>query len=196
MTKLRSAAEINAKTDEELVRRAQAGEVEAFNLLYDRYLTAVFRRVSYSVPQADIEDVTQDVFIAMLRSLKDFRGESKFRTWLYTILGRKIADYYRRRDPVDFQWKEGEEDEEDDSPDLGVQISDGSSFSVVDDRMLVRQVLLQLPPRYREVILLRFADDLPFLEIANQLGQSLEATKSLFRRAISTLQQVLEKEHD
>ena len=196
MTKLCGATEYKAKTDEELVWCAQAGEVDAFNLLYERYLNAVFRRVSYSIPRADVEDVTQEVFIAVLRSLKDFRGASKFRTWLYTILGRKIADYYRRRDPVDFQWKQGEEDGEDEAQDLGEQIADRSSFSTIDDSLLVRQVLLRLPAHYREVILLRFVDDLPFLEIASQLEQSLEATKSLFRRAISSFQQVLEAQHD
>lgn len=184
-------AEIEAKTDEELVRYAQAGEVEAFNLLCERYMSIVFQRVRYSIPQADVEDVTQETFIAVIRSLKEFRGESKFRTWLYTILGRKIADYYRRRDPADFQWMKVEEHGDDDP----VQIMDGNGSSNLDDAIWVRQALMRLPSHYREVILLRFVDGLPFIEIAEQLGQSLEATKSLFRRAISTLQQDLEKPH-
>lgn len=195
MTEINTQAEIAEKTDEELVRRAQAGEAAAFNLLYERYLKIVYQRVHYSIPQADVEDVTQETFVSVVRSLKDFRGESKFRTWLYTILGRKIADYYRRRDPADFQWIKRSGDEDDGSTERGEQIADRNGPSALDDIIWVRQSLLRLPAHYREVILLRFADGLSFLEIAGQLDLSLEATKSLFRRAISCLQQDLEKTH-
>ncbi|GAP13659.1 RNA polymerase sigma factor, sigma-70 family [Longilinea arvoryzae] len=188
-------ADIDARTDEELVRCAQAGEVAAFNILYERYLDVVYQRVRYSVPQADVEDVTQETFIAVIRSLKEFRCDSKFRTWLYTILGRKIADYYRRSDPADFEWIKGEDNGDDDSVNQISQILDGTNSANIDDVIWIRQALLRLSPHYREVILLRFVDGLSFLEIANQLGQSLDATKSLFRRAISTLQQDLEKTH-
>ncbi len=189
-------ANIDGITDEELVRCAQAGEVAAFNQLYERYLEIVYQRVRYSIPQADVEDVTQETFIAVIRSLKEFRGDSKFRTWLYVILGRKIADYYRRRDPADFQWIQGEDKNGDDDPPNQIALlMDGAGSSTLDDVIWIRQALLRLPPHYREVILLRFVDGLSFSEIANQLGLSLDATKSLFRRAISTLQQDLEKTH-
>ena len=190
MTKLNIITVVKEPSDEMLVQCAQQGDGTAFNALYDRYLGVVYRRMRYSIPEADVEDVTQEVFIAVVRSLKEFRGDSKFRTWLYTLMSRKIADYYRRRDPADFQVKSSLEDDETDTI---AMIPDGTSFSSVDDGILVRQALQQLPPRYQEVILLRFADDLPFLEIAGRLDQSLEATKSLFRRAIAMLQQVLEE---
>jgi RNA polymerase sigma-70 factor (ECF subfamily) len=177
-------------TDEMLVQCAQQGDGTAFNALYDRYLDVVYRRVRYSIPETDVEDVTQEVFIAVVRSLKDFRGDSKFRTWLYTLMSRKIADYYRRRDPADFQVKNSLDDDETDAI---AMIPDGTSYASIDNVILIQQALQQLPARYQEVILLRFADDLPFLEIATRLDQSLEATKSLFRRAIAMLQQVLEE---
>src|SRR5512146_773962 len=100
MTKFNSMAErdsrpiatqrIDTPTDEELIRCAQAGDGAAFDVLYERYLDIVYRRVRCSIPETDVEDVTQEVFIAVIRSLKEFRGDSKFRTWLYTILSRKI----------------------------------------------------------------------------------------------------------
>lgn len=195
MTEINTKAEIAAKTDEELVRRAQEGEMAAFTQLYERYLKVVYRRVCYSIPQADVEDVTQETFIAVTRSLKDFRGDSKFRTWLYTILGRKIADYYRRRDPADFRWVKESGDEDGDLTERVEQLGDGNGSSSLDDIIWVRQALLRMPAHYREIILLRFADGLPFLEIAGQLNLSLEATKSLFRRAIACLQQELERTH-
>ncbi len=190
MTKRTTIAVTDEPNDEMLVRCAQQGDILAFNTLYERYLDEVYRRVRYTVPEADVEDITQEVFIAVIRSLKDFRGDAKFRTWLYTLTSRKIADYYRRRDPVDFQIKASQGDDEMDEI---AMIPDGTSYTTVDDMILVRQALKRMPERYQEVILLRFADDLPFIEIAGRMNQSLEATKSLFRRAIAMLQTVLEE---
>lgn len=190
MKKLNTITAMHEPTDEMLVQCAQQGDGTAFNALYDRYLDVVYRRVRYSIPETDVEDVTQEVFIAVVRSLKDFRGDSKFRTWLYTLMSRKIADYYRRRDPADFQVKNSLDDDETDAI---AMIPDGTSYASIDNVILIQQALQELPARYQEVILLRFADDLPFLEIATRLDQSLEATKSLFRRAIAMLQQVLEE---
>ena len=183
--------QINDLKDEDLVRRAQQGSIEAFSLLYERYLPVVYRRVRYTIPETDVEDITQEVFVDVVRCLKGFRGDSQFRTWLRTLVNRKVADYYRHRNPADFQRVCGDNDEmEDELPMI-------NSFheSTVEDGIIVNQALKRLPDRYQEVILLRFADDLPFLEIARQLGLTLEATKSLFRRAIAMLQRILEEAH-
>ena len=177
-------------TDEDLVRDAQQGREEALSLLYERYLTVVYRRVRYTIPEADVEDVTQDIFIAMLRSLKGFRGDAQFRTWLRTLTNRAIADYYRHRDMADFQKTPDWQEEEDENAFVDQSLSNPVEC---DDQILVRQALGRLPAHYQEVLLLRFAEDLPFLEIARQQGQSLEATKSLFRRAIAMLQKILEE---
>ena len=87
-------------SDEDLIRAAQAGGEEAFDLLYERYFPLVFKRVRYVIPEDDIEDVTQDIFIAVIRSLKNFRYEARFSTWLRTLVNRQVADYYRGRRPV------------------------------------------------------------------------------------------------
>ena len=71
------------------------GTQDAFVLLYERYFPTVFARVRFKVPESDVEDVTQEIFIAMLKSLGSFKGQSKFSTWIWTITNRKIVDYYR-----------------------------------------------------------------------------------------------------
>ena len=73
--------------------------MDAFNELYERYLPVVYRRVRYMIPEQDVDDVTQEVFIAVVRSIKSFRGDSLFSTWLRTLVKRQIADFYRRRGP-------------------------------------------------------------------------------------------------
>jgi RNA polymerase sigma-70 factor (ECF subfamily) len=175
--------------DEELVHLAQQGSLEAFTALYERYLPVVFRRVNCMIPQADVEDVTQEVFISAMRSLKGFRGEARFYTWLRTIVNREIVNYYRRRNPVDT------------AVDIEMTCIDYRAHSqltvsppaaAIDNVILVRQALCKLPEKYQEIILLRFVDELQFNQIAQHFGQSLEATKSLFRRAMAALQKEVE----
>lgn len=160
--------------EDELVRSAQQGSLEAFTQLYEANFPRVFRRVAYLVPAVDVEDVTQEVFIAALRSLRSFRGEAKFGTWLHTITNRQVAEYYRRRRPVEEPIDE--------------QVQDPRDPLSGDEVILLRQAYRRLPLKYREVLLLRFVEQMPFDEIGLHLGCSREASKSLFRRAVSALQ--------
>lgn len=183
----------NNLNDNELIRLAQQGNMEAFNLLYERYLPNVFNRVRFTIPETDVEDVTQEVFIAVIHSLRSFRQESQFSTWLQTLTRRKIADYYRRRnpanDPISFDASETDYDE--------FQLhSRIRSTSSMDDTIMIREALRQLPENYQEVLLLRFAEGFQFNEVAQRLGISLEATKSLFRRAVAALGKRMEDDHD
>lgn len=185
---------LHLSSDENLVGLAQQGNLEAFTILYERYLPCVFNRVRFTIPECDIEDVTQEIFIAVMRSLHGFRGEARFGTWLHTITRRQIAEYYRRRtpadNPVEIDRRE-EDDDMDEYPRIRVEAHNGA----LDDRIVLRQALRKLPENYQEVLLLRFAEGLQFNEIAKAQGVSLEATKSLFRRAVASLQRTLEEEH-
>ncbi len=84
------------ENDEALAQQAQQGNREALMKLYDRYLPTVYRRVKSRVPAQQAEDVTQEIFIAVIRSLDRFEQRSRFSTWLYTIVNRQIAEFYRR----------------------------------------------------------------------------------------------------
>jgi RNA polymerase sigma-70 factor (ECF subfamily) len=176
-------------SDEELVRLAQQGSLEAFTGLYKRYLPTVYNRVRYVVPEQDVEDVTQEVFIALIKSLKSFKGEAQFGTWLRTLTNRRVADYYRKREQGQVQL---DVDLSEVAPGLSPQLRVASQTGALDDRMILREALRALPEHYQEIILFRFAEGLPFNEIACQRGQSLEATKSLFRRAIAALRNQVE----
>lgn len=170
--------------DETLAQQAQQGNRDAFMTLYNRYLNKVYNRVRSRVPEEDVEDVVQDAFIAMLRSLHSFEQRSHFGTWLYTIVNRQIADFYRRRYRVSAGGDTktvGLEDAER-MPDSSPQDRD-----MLDDQMVVQRAISALPDHYQEVIQMRFTDKLTFAEIAKKRGQSLEAVKSLYRRAIQAV---------
>lgn len=172
-------------SDHELIRSAQQGNHEAFNVLYERYLPVVYRRVCYVIPETDVEDVTQEVFIAVVRSLKNFRFEAQFTTWLRTLVNRQVADYYRKRKAQYDTAVSIDAMEEEDHQDIRLSIDDDPVGR--DDLIVMRQALRSLPENYQEIIMLRFVDGLQFDEIARVQGVSLEAAKSLFRRAIAAL---------
>lgn len=173
-----------AVSDETLIQQFREGDPGAFDALYQRHLPSVYNRVRYTIPESDVEDVTQEVFMAALKSLPSFRGEAQFSTWLRTLINHKVAEYYRRRN------------RKSEAPQVplaeAVQRGEGNSSKLMEERLALRTALSQLPGQYRDVILLRFAEGMQFNEIAELTGQNLEATKSLFRRAVSALRNSLD----
>ena len=177
-----SRVEPGEPADEELARRAVQGSFDAFNILYERYLPRVYNWVRCVVPETDVEDVTQETFLAMMKSLPGFRGTAKFSTWLRTLANRRVADYYRSR-------RGGQADEAQDltESDHSVRPEMIAPDAAEDDTLMLRLAIARLPERYKDVVRLRFSEGLQFSEIAEISGLSLEATKSLFRRAIAAL---------
>lgn len=169
-------------SDEHLIQQFVQGDLLAFDSLYHRHAKAVYNRVRYVIPETDVEDITQEVFLAVLRSLPTFRGEAQFSTWLRTLTNHKVAEYYRRRSrkketmQVDLIHAE--------------RCSDDGKTVSLEDRISLYDVLSALPETHYEVIVLRIAEGMQFNEIAQHLGKDPEATKSLFRRAIFALQKV------
>ena len=174
--------------DEQLIQQFVQGDSQAFDSLYHRYVKKVYKRVRYLIPETDVEDVTQDVFISVIGSLSSFRGEALFSTWLRALTSNKVAEYYRKQSrkketmQVDLEHAE--------------RSSDKSNVSALEDHIALRNALNNLPENYREVILLRFAEGMRFKEIADCLHQNPEATKSLFRRAMSALKEGLEVKNE
>jgi RNA polymerase sigma-70 factor, ECF subfamily len=169
-------------SDEELVRLAQSGRQDAFILLYERYLPTTYTRVRFKVPELDVEDVTQEIFIAVLKSLGSFKGHSKFSTWIWTVTRHKIADYYRAHELISVDLNEYEKLTEHNLSSHAECVERHQ-----DDWATIQHALCQLPKNYQDILLMRFVDDMSFNEIARQNGQSLDATKSLFRRSVAAL---------
>ena len=175
------------QSDEDLVRIAQSGNQDAFVSLYERFFPTVFAWVRFKVPENDVEDVTQEVFIAVMKSLHSFRGNSKFSTWIWTLANHKISDYHRKSQA---RWLE-QQDYEDV---VAHKASNHREFlDTQDDMRAIQRAMQKLPENYQEVLRMRFIDEMPFQEMALKNGQTLEATKSLFRRALVALTDKLEK---
>jgi RNA polymerase sigma factor (sigma-70 family) len=174
----------DSPTDEMLAKMAQAGDRAAFETLCDRYLSCVYNRLRALLPPHAVEDVTQEVFVAILRGIERYRGQALFRTWVASITRHKAADYYRKRnrqpETVAFD---------------GV-MADPAEPDTWKEHALMRIALRRLPAHYQEILLLRFAEGMPFAQIAGALGISLEASKSRYRRAIAAIAQEIGIDRD
>jgi RNA polymerase sigma-70 factor (ECF subfamily) len=171
----------DALSDQALVKMTQNGDRVAFEALCDRYLPAVYNRLRALLPPDAVEDVTQEVFLAALRGIRRYRGRSSFRTWLASIARHKVADYYRRRS------------RQPETVALSTERNDPAASDGWEERCIIRLALRRLPDHYQEVLLLRFAEGLPFDQIADTLGISLEAAKSRYRRAVAAIAQDLDE---
>ncbi len=195
------AAEIDAAAaagaaDLALVRRAQAGEVEAFGELVERNRRAVFRAALAAVGSAaEADDVAQEAFITAFQKLKGFRAESSFKTWLLTITWRKAID---RRKSVS-RWlhrivapaESGENDEEWNPMDqvaAGRQ-SQEDDLLTSDLRQRLKPLIASLPKKLRDALLLAGAGDHTYDEI----GQMLQVPTGTVKWRVSEARKVLKR---
>ena len=169
-----------AESDDMLAEKARLGNRGAFELLCDRYLPVVYHRLRMKLPISAVDDVTQEVFLAATRSIRHFRGEASFCTWILRIAQHKIVDYYRGegRDPEPAL--------------LDPEMEHGAISGDWREIIVVRAALEQLPEHYQVILLLRFAEGLPFQDIAQRLGISLDAAKSRYRRAVAAIAEALQ----
>jgi len=158
--------------DEELVLRIQEGDTQSFDMLVKSYLPRTYKKVRKLVPIEDAEDVTQDIFLNLVRSIENFQGRSAFATWFNRIIANRVADYHRRM----FRQKSRFTSEE--------EMPENEMFEEANADLEMEDLLMNLPEHYREVILMKLFYNLSFAEIASSLGMTYEAARSRYRRGI------------
>jgi RNA polymerase sigma-70 factor (ECF subfamily) len=195
------------KTAEELIAEARStGDLmlgELF-LRYTHYLTLLARvQIGRRLQgKLDPSDIVQETFLQAHSHFPNFRGSSdaEFTVWLRRILASVLSNtiqHYlgtRARDPRLEQEIEGALGQS--SAELGQQLaaSDTSPSEVAsrrEDAVLLANAIGMLPPDYREVILLRFAEGLPFAQVAERMGRTVSSVEKLWLRAIARLRQTM-----
>ncbi len=176
-----------ADRERELVARAR-DEGAAFAELYDFYLPRVYGFIYRRVQDRSLaEDLTSMTFQRGLENVRraDFRNES-FGGWLYRVASNIVVDHVRRdRRLVSMGDLEGREE----PGDLALD-----ALAAALDRDQLRRALLQLSPGHRQVLVLRFYDDLEVPEICAVLGCSREALAVRLHRALRALRLAVAKE--
>jgi RNA polymerase sigma-70 factor (ECF subfamily) len=174
-----------------LVERAQAGEAEAFGLIYDRYVDTVFRFVYFRVGNRQLaEDLTSDTFLRALKRIGSFTWQGRdLGAWLVTIARNLVADHFKSgRYRLEVTTGDVlDADREDRGP-------EGSPEAAVVDHITNVALLTavkQLNPEQQECIVLRFLQGFSVAETAQSMGKNEGAIKALQYRAVRALARLL-----
>jgi RNA polymerase sigma-70 factor (ECF subfamily) len=189
---------LSGPSDEELVRRFKTGDVEAYSELVRRYQDRIYTLCLRWMRSPSLaEETAQDVFFAVWRALGDFRGDSKFSTWLFRVAINHCKNkrlYGARRHADQHEPLEGLGGD-DRAPRELPDAAAGTDLQVhrSEAERLLHAGLLELEDDYRAVVILRDIDDLPYEEIAEVLDIPKGTVKSRLHRGRAQLARSLSK---
>lgn len=182
--------------DAALMLRVKQGDREAFEALVEKYKQPVMNLVYRTLPDAaEAEDLAQHVFLQVFKSAHRYEVSAKFSTWIFTIARNLCLNEIRRRSRHPAESFDAVSAENEDQPLR--QFEDARTFSPPDALLhgeleeKIGEALDGLPEKQRTALLLCRQEELSYEEIAEVLGCSLSATKSLIHRARETLKQQL-----
>ena len=166
--------------DEVLAVRADR-DIDAFGELYDRYSCRVYRFVRSQTPDDSVaEDLTSETFFKALAGARGFRGHGSYQSWIFRIARNTVSTWRTKRKKAPVIVEEMPE-EVDPAP------TPAAALLTVEESRIVRRLVGTLPPAQREVLSLRYLEDLSHGEIAHITGRSRGAVRILLHRARNTL---------
>lgn len=185
-------------TDAELVRRFREGDREAYSELVFRYQDRVFTLCLRWMGSREVaEEVAQDVFLALYRSLAGFRGESKVSTWIFRVAINhcKNRRLYRKRRAADrhepLEGTRNDDGPERQIPDLDAGTDQGLHRSEAEQ--IIEAALEELDETHRSIVVLWDIEGLPYEEIAEILDLPRGTVKSRLHRARAQLARTLSR---
>jgi RNA polymerase sigma-70 factor, ECF subfamily len=190
-----SKAVVEAKTlpvsDYQLAQSSAAGDMSAFEELYQRHSRRVYSlclRMTQNVSEA--EDLMQEAFIQLFRKIGSFRGDSAFTTWLHRLTVNQVLMHFRKRSV-----KMEKTTEEGETPVQVVRGTENPNQMPVIDRIALDKAIAQLPPGYRSVFVLHDVEGHEHEEIAQMLGVAVGTSKSQLHKARMKLRALLKQQN-
>lgn len=185
----------NNKADETLVSLYAEGENQAFNVLLNRYKDKLYSYIYYIVRNSEMtEDIFQETFMKAIITIRQgrYNENGKFSAWLRRIAHNLIIDSFRQ--------EKSENLVSCDEPEVNILNNSGLAEGTIENAIVNRQILSDvrrlmefLPDEQREVVYMRFYQDLSFKEIAEQTGVSINTSLGRMRYAILNLRRMAEK---
>lgn len=186
-------------SDEELLRRFNEGDAEAFAELVGRYQRPLYNFILRSVRRQErADELLQDVFMKVVQRSQDFKGNSKFSTWLYTIARNLCIDHsrkmvFRRHVSLDAPGRSATSEEGPTLLERTAAEGAGPDRAMLqaDLRTKIVDAVEELPEEQKDVFLMRQVQGLAFKDIADIVGVPENTVKSRMRYALERLQRAL-----
>ena len=175
-------------SDYELAQRAAAGDMQAFEELFRLHRRLVYGlslRMTQDVSEA--EDITQEVFVLLLRKVGGYRGEANFTTWLHRLTVNQVLMRFRRNKA---RREDALEDEEGQQPQEPWHAASPKATQLID-RITLESAIAQLPPGYRAAFILHDVEGYDHEEVARLLGCAVGTSKSQLHKARTKLRKIL-----
>ena len=184
------------ETDENLMARFGRGEAAAFEFLYRRHESRVFRYLQRNVKnEATANDLMQEVWFAVVRGAANYQPTAKFTTWLFTIAHNRTVDMIRANHRLQSLDAGDDADPEASSPlerlAIEAKLEPLAQVQSQDEAAALLSAVAQLPAEQRSAFLLQAEGDLSVEEIADATGSNFETVKSRLRYARAKLRQLL-----
>jgi len=167
--------------NENIVKRASAGERAAQLDLYEYFRDRIFRLVRHIVGESDADDVTQECFLKVFAKLHTFRFESQFSTWLHRLVVNESLQHLRSRSRR----------KEYGQPILDEEMGHGAGAATIENAELLEVAMSRIEPELRVVFQLKEVDELPYSEIAEIVGIPEGTVGSRLNRARTELRDQL-----
>lgn len=185
-------------SDSQLIADYRQGHRESLEILFSRYLKPIYSFVYRFVGNSlEAEDLTQEVFLRVWRSLNQFKLDKSFKTWIFSLAKNVCLDFLKKKREVLFSDLETEEGESffaetliDPSP-LPPKVLEN-----METKQLLNDILKELSPQERMILFLRYNDHFSFREIAETLEMSLNTVTSCHRRALLKLRRKIIHQQD
>jgi RNA polymerase sigma-70 factor (ECF subfamily) len=168
-----------------LVGKSQRGDSGAFGRIYDDFVAPVYRYLYYRVGVDEAEDLTELVFLKTWEHIRSYRPKNRrFSAWLFRIAHNIVVDFYRSNH---FQEKLSE-----DIPDHRVEANSTDRAHRHFDQELLGRAMKELKDHYRQILILKYMNDLTNEEIAQIMGRSQAALRILQYRALKSLRRIIQ----
>ncbi|MBN2407134.1 MAG: sigma-70 family RNA polymerase sigma factor [Elusimicrobia bacterium] len=184
------------KGDALLVKMCLEGDKEQYEILIERYKPMIYN-LCYRMTgdMRDAEDLAQDTFVSAYRNLGRYDTDRKFSTWLYTIALNLCRDRLKRKKPVSRSLDAPAINHEDLYPQIpSGELTPEETSAAIEEEELVRKGIMKLPPKYRQVIILRHQLFLSYEEISLAINSPVKTVKVWLHRARNKLKRIFEEE--
>ncbi len=191
----RTRIQTSEMSDGILAQQSIAGDQRAFEILVQRYSTPLFNFICRFLSDYDQAcDILQQVFLQLYISLPNLRTSDPLKAWLFQVARNRCLDELRRKHAIHFSELEPVHDDDELSPLATMPDTDPLPEELAERRDLQRclqKAIQTLPPKFRSVVLLRYAGQLSFSEIGQALDMPEATAKTYFQRAKPLLRAAL-----